>query len=413
MPAASPPSGVRPPHVALLVAVTAVGPLALNIFVPSMPGLVRVFDTDYATVQLTLTLYLVGVAAGQLIYGPLSDRFGRRPLLLAGLGFFVAASVLCALADSVGLLIAGRILQALGGCAGMVLSRAIVRDVYDRDRSASVLAYITMAMAVAPALAPALGGFLEAWTSWRVGFVLLAAVGGATLAWSLAALHETHHTRLPLPGPGSLAVIHLDLLRKPAFLGFALTMAFGTASFFGFLAGAPYLVIDRLERPASEYGALFLLISLGFMLGSFIAGRLSVRLGTLRMIALGMAAILAGLAPMLALALGGVFTSLAIFGPMALIALGNGIVMPNAVAAAVSVNPQVAGTASGLLGFLQMLVGAGVTVVVGHLDADTQLPMVAVMAACIVLAMLAYRAARRAVRRTEPAVLAAGARPGA
>ena len=140
----------RPPPIAILVAVTATGPLALNILMPSMPALPAVFGTDYATVQLTLSLYLGSLAGAQLIYGPLSDRYGRRPVLLGGLGIFLLGTIIGALAGSISMVIVGRVLQAIGGCAGMVLGRAIVRDLFERDRSASVIAYVTMAMVVAP-----------------------------------------------------------------------------------------------------------------------------------------------------------------------------------------------------------------------------------------------------------------------
>lgn len=390
----SSPSPPRTPHAAILVAVTATGPLALNLFVPSMPGLVASFGTDQATVQLTLTLYLIGVAGGQLIYGPLSDRFGRRPLLLAGLMLYVAAGVMCALAPSIGLLIAGRVAQAIGGCAGMVLSRAIVRDLYGRDQAARVLAYITMAMAVAPAMAPAIGGYLDEWFGWRAGFAVLVAFGGAVLALSLVNLHETHFDRRPLPGLAGLALGYLELARTPAFLGYALNTAFTTSAFFAFLAGAPHIMVDLLHRSPREYGILFVMISVGYMIGNFLAARLSHRLGTERLVAIGSTLSLAATLLLLGLALAGVLSPLAIFVPTGLMGMANGISMPGSVAAAISVNPNVAGTASGLLGFLQMTIGAAATQAVGLLADGTQMPMVGVMVACTTLALAGYRFAR-------------------
>jgi DHA1 family bicyclomycin/chloramphenicol resistance-like MFS transporter len=203
----------------ILVAVTATGPLALNILMPSMPGLPAVFGTDYATVQLTLSLYLIGLAGAQLIYGPLSDRYGRRPVLLAGLGVFLLGTLTGALAASISMVIAGRVLQAVGGCAGMVLGRAIVRDLYERDRAASVIAYVTMAMVVAPMLAPLFGGFLDDWLGWRATFWFVAVYGSVVVVFCFLLLGETHRTRLPFPGPAGMLSSYLRLLRSPLFLG--------------------------------------------------------------------------------------------------------------------------------------------------------------------------------------------------
>ncbi|EWY41323.1 multidrug transporter [Skermanella stibiiresistens SB22] len=401
-------AAVRPPHIAILIAITAIGPMALNIFIPSIPGLVRVFETDYGTAQLALTLYLVGIGCGQLIYGPLSDRFGRRPVLLAGLGIFVAASLVCALAPSIGTLIAGRIVQAVGGCAGMVLSRAIVRDVHERDKAASTLAYITMAMAVAPAIAPALGGFLEVWFGWRASFLMVLACGAAVWLWSLGSLRETNFQRQPLPGIIGMVKGYGALLRNRAYLGFALNTAFVSAVFFAFLAGAPYIMIELLKRPPSEYGALFVLVSAGYALGSFIAARLATRLGARRLVLVGTVTNIAGVAVMGVLGLLGHFHALGIFLPMCLAAVGSGIAMPSGIAAAISVNPRVAGAASGLLGFLQMSVGAVATVAVGYLKDDDQMPMILVMVVAGALSVGAYLMAIGARRPSPDAVPAPG-----
>src|SRR5690606_20851902 len=178
-PGGTPRPGVaqRRPSLAILIAVTALGPMALNIFIPAMPGMTAVFGVDYGTIQLTLTLYLVGLAVAQLFMGPLSDRFGRRPVLLGGIGLFLAGSLAAALAPSIEALIVARIVQAVGGCAGIVLGRAIVRDTHSREASASMIGYITMVMVVAPMLAPLIGGYLDSWFGWRATFITVLAVG--------------------------------------------------------------------------------------------------------------------------------------------------------------------------------------------------------------------------------------------
>jgi len=363
----SSPSGAPPkaPPIWILITATATGPLALNVFVPSMPGLTRYFETDYATIQLTLTLYLVGVAFAQLAYGPISDRFGRRPALIGGLMIYVAASLLCAVAWSVEVLIVARILQAVGGCAGMVLGRAIVRDVFDRDGSAGVIAYITMAMAVAPAIAPTLGGLIDGEFGWRMSFAIPIALGLAVLAGALPGLNETNQTKTPSIDPLAMLRSYASLLRSRAYIGYAMNTACSVGAFFSFLAGAPYVMVEILHREPHEYGFYFVLISVGYMTGNFIASRISRKLGVDRMIPLGVGVSLLGAVPGFGLAMADVVMPGTVFLPMCLVAVGNGLSQANGIAGAVSVNPRIAGAASGLMGFAQMAVGALFTIIVG------------------------------------------------
>lgn len=392
------------PPILILIAATATGPLALNLFVPSMPGLVGYFGTDYATVQLTLTLYLAGVAVGQLAYGPLSDRFGRRPLMLAGLAVFALASLASAFAPTIDALIVGRVFQALGGCAGMVLGRAIVRDVFDRNRAASVIALITMAMALAPMVAPAIGGFLHTGFGWQAGFLAVSAAGFAVLAYAVVALSETNHNRTERIDLASLARNYGTLLKSPAYLGYTLNTASSVGCFFAFLAGAPYVTIQILGLGPEVYGFYFATISIAYMAGNFTATRLSERLGIERMIALGCTMSLIGGSLLVAFALAGVVSASAIFLPFAVVALGNGMSQPNGIAGAVSVMPRIAGASSGLMGFLQMAGGGIATVAVGHFQDDkgqTALAMAVLIGACC--SILAYLLARWSSRRPAPA----------
>ncbi|GAB4365750.1 MAG: multidrug effflux MFS transporter [Kiloniellaceae bacterium] len=388
----------RRPSLAILIVVTALGPMALNIFIPSMPGMVTVFGTDYGTIQLTLTLYLAGVAVAQLFMGPLSDRFGRRPVLLAGVAVFLAGSLMAALANSVLLLIVGRVVQAVGGCAGLVLGRAIVRDTHSREESASMIGYITMAMVVAPMIAPFLGGHLDEWFGWRASFFTVFALGAVVLAFAWQLLHETHHHRRVGDGPLAMLQGFGILLRNPAFAGYALNVSFTTGVFFAFLAGAPYVMVEILDRPPSEYGAYFMLNALSYMAGNFASGRLATRIGPERMVFAGSLAALLGVALLTALAFTVELVPLVIFGPVMLVGLGNGLSLPSATASAISLRPDLAGTASGLTGFLQMAAGALVTVIVGALQDDTVFPMAAVMSTSAIIALFGFLLARAALR---------------
>ena len=289
---ASPVITRRGPPLILLALVTAIAPAALHMLVPALPMLAVVFDAAPGAVQLVLTLFLAGIAVGQLVYGPVSDRFGRRPVLLAGLTLFLFGTVLCGLAWSLPVLIVGRTLAAMGGCAGMVLGRAIVRNVYDRERSASALATIMMVMSLAPSLSPAIGAYLAQWVGWRADFVLLGAVGATVLILTAVKLEETH-----VPASVNLASMIgslVLLLRSPVFLSFVVATAFTSTSWLTFLAAAPYLLAERLHEPPSTYGLMILLPMAGYILGNASVVRLSVLLGSTRLFIVGLVARLGG-----------------------------------------------------------------------------------------------------------------------
>jgi MFS transporter, DHA1 family, multidrug resistance protein len=377
-------SGRPAPPLILLAGVTAVAPASLHILVPALPVLAAVFDAAPGTVQLVLTLFLAGIATGQLVYGPVSDRYGRRPVLIAGLALFLIGTVLCGFAWSLPLLIIGRTLEALGGCAGMVLGRAIIRDIYERERAASALATIMMVMSLAPSLSPAIGAYLAEWGGWRADFVLLGIVGAAILILTGAKLEETH-----APAPANLVGMigsFIVLARSPAFLSIAFATAFTSASWFTFLAAAPYLLSELLHEPPSTYGLMILLPMAGYVLGNAAVGRVSVLIGTTGLFIAGLALSLAS-GVMLGFWCLTSLTPWALFVPMAISSIGNGMSQPPGIAAGLSVYPRIAGTASGLMGFMQMTIAALGTLLIGRLPRDSVPAMVAVVGAALALAL--------------------------
>ncbi len=390
------------PGLFILIAMSAIGPIALNIFIPSMPGLQATFATDYATVQLTLTFYLASLAVSQLFLGPFSDRFGRRPVFLAGMVVYIASSIACVFAGTIDQLIVGRIFQAAGGCAGIVLARAIVRDVYERDKAASMIGYVTMAMVVAPMLSPAVGGVLDQWAGWQSGFYVVTVLGVLLLAFAWNQLPETNHERAVSAGFARLARNCGTLLREPLFLGYAFNSAFGSCIFFSFLAGAPYITTEVMGGTPAQYGFYFIMVSLGYMFGNFLSGRFAQRAGVDRMVTSGTLIALGGLAVLIAFTVLDIREPYAIFLPMGLVAISNGLNIPSATAGAISVRPEFTGAGAGLSGFFQLGFGALATIVVGALHDGSRLPMVISMTGSGLLAFaflgVIYAASRR--RRT-------------
>ncbi|MGE5271018.1 MAG: multidrug effflux MFS transporter [Thiohalocapsa sp.] len=400
----------RPPSLALLSAVTALAFCGLHIVVPALPLLVGVFDDSAANVQLVLSLYLGGIALGQPLYGPASDRFGRRPVLIAGLGMFLVGSMLCALAASLPALVAGRVLQALGACAGIVVGRAIIRDVYEREAAARGLALVMMAMTLAPAISPAIGAYLTQWFGWRAIFVLLLGLGAVVFAIVVGGLGETNRHRVRLD-PVAMVGSHRELLRSPAFVGFALCSACTSASWFTFIASAPHILSDALQQPPSTYGLMILLPMATYMLGNAIAARFATRFGSLRLLVAGRGLAFAA-AVVLALGAGSAqFGVWALFLPIAAAEIGDGMSQPSAMAAGLSIHPRLAGTAAGLMGFVQMATASAGSFIVALLPYDNAFGMIAVFGFFVALGLgFAIFAVMRTPRQ-EQAMLSAAA-PG-
>ncbi len=374
---------------ATLVAISAIGPLALNMFMPSIPGLQETFQASTGAVQLTLTVYLGAMAICQLLYGPLSDRYGRRPVLLAGMVLFVAASIACALATSIEMLIVCRLFQAIGGGAGLVLARAMVRDVYERERAASALGYITMAWVLAPMFAPTIGGLLDEAFSFRMTFWVLAACGVGVVIGAWISLPETNRNA---GGRGPLLRIDAftSLLARPQFRGYVATVTFASVVFFAYLAFAPFIIITVRDYPPVVFGMWSALTAVGYMAGNFLSGRYSERFGNDRMIRAGNLITLVGAFAMLSFALAGATHPASLFVPMLICTLGNGLVMPNGITAAISLDPRIIGAAAGLAGFIQMVFAASTSQIVGAIQGDWTNAGFYVIAAASVFAALTH-----------------------
>lgn len=359
----------------LLVAMNGIAPISLYMLVPVLPHLAAVFGDDISVAQLTSSLFMVGLALSQLVMGPLSDRFGRRPVLLGSFALVVVANIGCIFAETMPQLIAGRFLQAIGGATGMVLSRAIVRDIYDRSRVGSMISLVIAVMMIAQMLSPICGGLLESWFGWRSIFYVMAAVTTLTIVAILFALPETRRAAPRGAGSGFIADVKA-LGSTPAFIGFVTCQMLASAIIFTFAGGGPYLVINAMGRSPTEYGLWFASTGFAYMVGNLVSVRLSPRYGLEHMIWLGLALQFAGAALN---TLWG-FTGLNqmpswLFGTQMIIMFGNAFAMANASAGAISVRPQAAGTASGAMGFLQMGFGSLCSQLGGYLGGHFVTPL--------------------------------------
>jgi len=390
----------KPVPLWLLASIAFSGTLAMHIFVPALPYAASDLGASVAEIQLTVTLYIVGLALGQLVYGPLSDRFGRRPTLMAGLALYTVSGLAAALAPQAQALIAARLLQALGGCAGLVLGRAMVRDTGTLESAGRRLALLSLVSSVGLGLAPLAGGVLASTLGWRAIFFALCALGVANMLFSWRLLPETG-ARTPDTNFATLARDYRQLLRSPVFLGYAFGGGFATTSVYAFIAAAPFIFVHQLQRPAHEVGIYLAILISGMSLGSVISGRLIGRVPLKRLLlGANAASVLAGFA-LLAVALSGRLSVPLTVATMFVFFVGSGTAGPAALTQAISVNTRVTGSASGLYGFAQMAIGAICSALVGLGD-NPALAAATVLAVCGVLGQCCLRAAlHREARQRE------------
>jgi MFS transporter, DHA1 family, multidrug resistance protein len=380
----------------LLVALTACGTMGMHVIIPALPATARALNMSISTTQLTITLYLVGLAVGQLFYGPVSDRFGRRPVLLIGLTLFTVASVVVACAPNAGVLITSRILQSIGGCAGLVLGRAAVRDAATPDKAAGQLALLTLVMSVVPALAPAVGGYLTAFIHWRASYVLLAAMGGLTLLTSLLILPETNREPMGGSSAGSLLAGYAILARSRAFLGYAVGGACSTTSFYAFMSASPFIFENVLHRPTQEVGLYYIMLMGGVGAGSFLANRMSRLLSLRRGLQAANIVTIVGASLFLAFDVFGALSGPSVTGAVTLFMVGAGMASPFALAGSVSVNPRTIGAASGLYGFFQMGYGMLCTVAVELWHPGAVYPVALIMLGSVLVGQIIISMGTRA-----------------
>lgn len=365
---------------ALLTALVAIAPISTDMYLPALPAIGDAFGAGTAAVQLTLSFYLVGFAGAQLILGPLSDRYGRRPILIGGTALFVLASLACVLATDIDQLIAARFFQAIGACAGGAVGRAAVRDIYETKDAARLLAHMGTAMAVAPLLAPLLGGQLTHHFGWEANFVGLAAFGVFVLVLSASVLPETNTRLNPAAlAPRNMIENYLTLARHPQFRAYTLTNAFSFGGLFAFISGSSFVLIGTFGLTPQTFGFAFSAPVLGFMAGTQFGARMSKTRPIPDVVKFGsVLALIAGLIGLGAVVLSPSLWSVII--PMFAYTAAIGIVMPISMAGSIGPFPHMAGAASALAGFTQMGLASGMGALVGLFHDGTALPTMAVIA---------------------------------
>lgn len=356
----------------VLALLTSMGPLATDMYLPSLPAIASAFATDAGEVQLTLSVFLVGFALGQIVYGPVADHYGRKPVLLAGLILFVAASFACLAATSIATLIAARFIQAVGACAAIVLARAVVRDLHTSEDAARILSLMGAIMGVVPAGAPIVGGVLEQAYGWRANFALSGALAVGLAVIVAVWLPET----LPTGRRGQWSARRMiadfrALAAHATFRRYTGAVSLGYGGLFAFISGSSFVLQAHYGLDEVEFGFAFAAAVVGYIIGTLIAAACARRIGIERTVALGTLALAVGGASMALLVLIEPPHYLHVLAPMVVYMVGIGLALPSSMAGAITPFPDRAGTASSLVGFTQMTFAALVGVMVGHLVEHT------------------------------------------
>ncbi|MDP0925582.1 multidrug effflux MFS transporter [Paracoccus onubensis] len=377
-----------PPHILTLVALSGVSALSMNVFLPSLPGMARDFGVEYGVMQLSVSAYIGASAVLQLLGGPISDRWGRRPVVLTSLAIFILATIGTLLAPNVGIFLIFRLIQAVIATC-MLVPRAVVRDMYDGAQAASMIGYVTMGMAVVPMMAPVVGGILDEAYGWRANFAVM---GLLALLVGIVAWRDLGET----VRDGGLSMRQQAqnypiLARSVRFWGYCLAATLSSGCFFAYLGGAPFVGEHVFGLSPAEVGYFFAAPSIGYLTGNFLSARFTARFGLNRMILIGTCVCLFFVASSLTVLLFGIVDPFIFFGAIAGMGLGNGLVMPNANAGMMSVRPELAGTASGLGGALAIAGGAVLSALAGALlqPGTGAMPLMIIMTVSAAGALLA------------------------
>jgi len=375
---------------ALLAALSAVGPLTTDMYLPSLPDIARQLHASTAQAQFTISSYLIGFAIGQILYGPISDRHGRKPVLLAAIALYCVASLVCMFATSIEMLIVARAFQAVGGSGGIVLARAIVRDLYSGARAGRELSVIASVMALAPVAAPIVGGILQTAFGWQSVFLTLVVAGLAGMAIIWSVLPETLGTRAEEPvSVASMARSYRVVARDPAYLAYLAIASASFAGLFSWISGAAFVLQGLYGLTPFDFGLAFAIGSVGYMTGAALSARLVQRLNLDHVLGIGAGTCaIGGLAMLAAVALG-LNSAFSLVLPMAVFLAGLGMVLPQSIAGAMTPFPQRAGAASSLFGFVQQTVSALCGAAVGWFLGTSAWPLVIAVSAlgCVTLAL--------------------------
>ena len=377
-----------PPHISTLIVLTGLGAMSMNVFLPSLPGMAAYFSADYALMQLSISLYLAVNAVLQLFIGPVSDRYGRRPVLLASLALFCLATTGCILAPSAGIFLAFRMAQGVI-VAGLVLGRAVVRDMVPQEQAASMIGYVTMGMAVVPMISPAVGGLLDQAFGWHSTFILLLVAGLVVLWLTWSDLGETAQNRATSLRDQFRQ--YPELFASHRFWGYCLSATFASGAFFAFIGGAPFVGVQVYGLDSVQVGLCVGAPALGYFSGNFLSGRYSIRMGVNWMITAGAAISTLGMVFPFILNLIGAHGPTLFFGAVTLVGLGNGLLMPSANAGMLSVRPHLAGSASGIGGAIMIFGGALLSALAGWMlgPGSTAMPLHVIMLVSSALALAA------------------------
>jgi DHA1 family bicyclomycin/chloramphenicol resistance-like MFS transporter len=372
-----------------LASISLIGPLAVHLFMPAIPAVKSALALSDAVAQAMFSVALLGMAISTLFYGSLSDRYGRRPVLLSGLALFLLGTALSAAAESALALAVGRFVQAVGAGSGLTLGRAIAQDVYGRDRLIKAIAYLTMAYTIGPMISPMIGGILIDAFGWRAVFGFALALGGAIALGAYLAIPES---RAPSPDnrvSGNVFRNYIELFRHPRFTGFVLQTGFMSGTFLVMASAAATLLKDMLQRPSAEFGLYFLLFPFGYLSGNFIASRFGNRVAKEPMVLAGSLIGLSAVVAQSGLLWGGVVTPLTLFVPGFFATMGQGISVSYAQGGAMETEPRLAGTAAGVGVFLQHFCGAAFAQLYGLLADGTPGPLTQTIAISSLLAVAA------------------------